>query len=159
MFLFIMPGFFLNEQENKSSGINLLTGETDANTVLNIRVTEMKDTLIVLKHMKVFQCRQRKAKTQFQGHDRGKYGCHWDRGRGLLHVLLQTWQGSLLEEKCQNWVCIKEEPERDTGDWYHHPGRCACKSWRWNAGWHAVRNKAADKGGKWISKGLRLWWR
>lgn len=63
MFLFIMPGFFLNEQENKSSGINLLTGETDANTVLNIRVTEMKDTLIVLKHMKVFQCRQRKAKT------------------------------------------------------------------------------------------------
>lgn len=63
MFLFIMPGFFLDEQENKRSGINLLTGETDANTVLNIRVREMKDTFIVLKYMKVFQCEERKADT------------------------------------------------------------------------------------------------
>lgn len=54
MFLLILPGFFLDEQENEKSGINLLTRETDANTVLNIRVTEVKDTLVVLKDVKVF---------------------------------------------------------------------------------------------------------
>lgn len=90
MVLFILPGFFLDEQENEKSGINLLTGETDANTVLNLRVTEMKDTVIVLKDVKVFRCGERKVKRQFEGHDRGKSGCHWDRDQGLLHILLQT---------------------------------------------------------------------
>lgn len=52
MFLFILPGFFLDEQENEKSGILLLTRETDANMVLNMRVTEMKDTLIVLGDLK-----------------------------------------------------------------------------------------------------------
>lgn len=70
MFLLILPGFFLDEQENKKSGINLLTRETDANTVLKSYRGE--------RHT----CCSQGCESHLMGREKSKeaIGKSWDRG-------------------------------------------------------------------------------
>lgn len=134
-------------------------------TVLNTGVIETKGTLVHKQSGHEEKAKRTgNSKPVYVHHNSGKPGCYWNRRQGTHTVYSRSDKEGFLEEvpelSLEEGTTVRQEEKLGTEA--VNPGRQCVQSQRQRGralGWYAVRNKAGDVGGEWITKGLRPQWR